>query len=140
MRSDLVSRRMILMVLVSSLLLAEGPKRTIYVDRMEGLEPYVEKALLDAELSFNFIEEAKRPEMKAELKRLHSVYGEILYQHKFGRSETHRLELRNVETNQVIAWHQFKLGDTEASKKAAAADFAAKVKTALLKRDGKGQS
>ena len=113
---------------------AQEKKRTIYVDRMEDLSPYVEKALIDAELSFEFIEEEKRPELKAELKRLHAAYGEILYKHKFGRSETHRLELRNVETNQVIAWHQFPLKDGAEARKAIAAEFAAKVKAAMKKQ------
>ncbi len=134
MQRDLVRRCLLGIVLCSCLVFAQEKKRTIYVDRMEDLAPYVEKALIDAELSFEFIEEEKRPELKAELKRLHAAYGEILYKHKFGRSETHRLELRNVETNQVIAWHQFPLKDGAEARKAIAAEFAAKVKAAMKKQ------
>jgi hypothetical protein len=116
---------------------AAQERKTIYVDRMEGLEPFVEKALQDAELPFDFIEEEKQPEMKAGLKRMHSAYGEILYQHKLGRNETHRLELRDVETNRLIAWHSFKLSGEEASRRRAANEFAAKVKKAMQKRRGR---
>ncbi|MFN9262524.1 MAG: hypothetical protein ACK6DY_03415 [Acidobacteriota bacterium] len=134
MRSDLVRRWLMVIALSACLVSAQEKRKTIYVDRMEGLTPFVEKALTDAELPFDFIEEEKRPELKAQLKKLHSAYGEILYKHKFGRSETHRLELRNVETDQVIAWHQFQLKDGDEAKKAAAAAFAAKVKAAMTKQ------
>ncbi len=104
-------------------------QKTIYVDRMEGMEAIVEKALKDAELPFDFIEEAKQPELKATLARMHSAYAEILYKHKLGRTETHRLELRDVERNKVIATHEFKLtGADEAARRKAAEEFAAKVK------------
>jgi hypothetical protein len=96
---DLVRHCWLGIVLCACLVFGQDKKRTIYVDRMEDLAPYVEKALIDAELPFEFIEEEKRPELKAELKRLHAAYGEILYKQKFGQNETHRLELRNVETN-----------------------------------------
>ena len=110
-------------------------RKTIYVDRMEGLESFVEKALRDAELPFDFIEEENRPEMKANLKKMHSAYGEILYKHKLGRNETHRLELRDVERNKVIAWHAFQLkSNDDESRKRAAAEFAAKVRTAMEKQ------
>lgn len=108
-------------------------RKTVYVDRMEGLEAFVEKALQDAELPFDFIEEEKKPEMKATLAKMHSAYGEILYKHKMGRNETHRLELRDVERNKVIAWHQFALNSDDASKQRAAAEFAGKVRSALAK-------
>jgi hypothetical protein len=68
---------------------------------------------------------------------MHSAYGEILYQHKLGRNETHRLELRDVETNRLIAWHSFKLSGEEASRRRAANEFAAKVKKAMQKRRGR---
>jgi hypothetical protein len=112
-------------------LLAEERKK-IHVDRMEGMEPIVEKALQDAELPFDFVEEIQHPDLKANLRKMHSAYGEILYKHKLGRNETHRLELRDVERNKVIAWHAFQLipNDPESSRKAAA-EFATKVRAAL---------
>jgi hypothetical protein len=120
-----------------TLMLASLPaqeRKTIYVDKMEGLEPFVEKALQDAELPFEFIEEEKRPDMKASLKKMHSAYAEILYKHKLGRNETHLLELRDVETNKIIASHSFKLAGDEEAKRRAAAEFATKVRSAMKKR------
>jgi hypothetical protein len=123
----------------ASLLLCAQDRKTIYVDRMEGLEPFVEKALQEAELPFDFIEEDKQPDLKANLKRNHSAYGEILYKHKLGRNETHRLELRDVETNKVIAWHSFQLSGDEAARKRAASEFAAKVRDGMQKAKGKSK-
>lgn len=121
---------------VLALTLAGQDRRTVYVDRMEGLEPFVEKALQDAELPFDFIEEKEKPEMKANLRRMQSAYGEILYRHKLGRNETHRLEFRDVKTNKVIAWHSFQLKGDEESRRAAAAEFASKVRQAMEKKKG----
>jgi hypothetical protein len=103
---------------------------------MEGLEPFVEKALQNAELPFDFIEENEKPEMKASLRRMQSAYGEILYRHKLGRNETHRLEFRDVKTNKVIATHTFQLKGDDESRQSAAAEFASKVRQALDKRKG----
>ncbi len=131
------------MKLLNTLLLAAAlivtlpgqDRKKIYVDRMEGLESLVEKALVDAGLAFDFVEEEKQPELKANLKKMHSAYGEILYKHKLGRNETHRLELRDVETGKVIAWHMFQLkGTDEEVRRKEAAAFAAKVRKAMDKQ------
>ncbi|MBY0505100.1 MAG: hypothetical protein K2X03_14405 [Bryobacteraceae bacterium] len=108
--------------------MAAEERKTIYVDRMAGLESFVEKALQAAELPFDFIDEEKRPELKANLAKMHSAYGEILYQNKLGRTESHRLELRDVETNRVLAWHAFPLRGDDDSRRRAAEAFAKKVK------------
>ena len=125
------------MVVGMALAFATGAenRKTIYVDRMEGLEPFVEKALQSAELPFDFIEERNRPELKATLAKSHSVYGELLYKHKLGRTGTHRLELLDVEKNKVIAWHAFELSGGEESRKRAAEAFAASVKKAWATRN-----
>lgn len=109
-------------------------RKTIYVDKMEGLEPYVEQALKSVELPFDFIEESTKPELKATLAKMHSAYGELLYKHKLGRNETHVLEFRDVERNKVIASHTFALKGDDDSRKQAAKDFAAKVKSAWAKQ------
>lgn len=112
-------------------------RKTVYVDRMEGLEPFVEKALQDAELPFDFVEEEKQPEMKAGLRRTQSAYGEILYKHKLGRNETHRLEFRDVKSNKVLASHVFQLKGDDESRRVAASEFASKVRKALGRRGGR---
>jgi hypothetical protein len=121
---------------VLAMTLMAQDRKTVYVDRMEGLEPFVEKALQDAELPFDFIEEKDKPEMKANLRRMQSTYGEILYRHKLGRNETHRLEFRDLKTNKVIASHTFQLKGDDESRRAAAAEFASKVRQAMEKRKG----
>lgn len=109
-------------------------RKTIYVDRMSGLEPFVEKALLDAELPFDFIEEQKSPDLKANLARLHAAQGEILYNFKLGRRETHRLELRDVDSGKVIAYHDFHLLSDDTLRRRAAVAFAQKVRKAWSKQ------
>jgi hypothetical protein len=108
---------------------------TIYVDRMEGMEPFVEKALRDAKLGFSFVEEQQRPDLKANLESKHSAYGEILYKTKLGRTDSHRLELWDVERRQVIASYDFSLTNaSEDARRKAAEEFAKRVKEAMLKR------
>lgn len=126
--------RIALLGVLLSLPLAAQDRRTIYVDRMEGLEPFVEQAMQHAELAFDFVEEAQQPELKADLRRARSAYAELLYQRKLGRNETHRLELRDLATNRVIAAHTFKLSSDENSRRLAAAQFAEKVRKAMAKQ------
>jgi hypothetical protein len=120
--------------LVLTLPLSASERKTIFVDRMDGLEPFVEKALQSAELPFDFVEESKRPELKADLVRTRSAHAELLYKHKLGRNETHRLELRDLERNTVIARHDFELHADDGSRKRAAEEFAAKAKSAWARR------
>jgi hypothetical protein len=120
---------MLIAAVLASPLIAQE-RKTVYVDKMEGLEVHVEKALKDAELPFDFIEERANPELKASLSKMHPEYAEILYKHKYGRSETHHLELIDVATKKVIARHTFALGSTDADRMKGARDFAEKVKKA----------
>lgn len=109
-------------------------RKTVYVDRMDGLEPFVERALAAAELPFDFIEEQKKPEMKATLAKKHSAYAEILYKGKLGRNEDHILELTNVETGKVIASYSFAIKTDDGSRARIAEAFAQQVKRAFQKR------
>ena len=118
-------------ILLTSTLLSQE-KLTVYVDKMDGLESSVEKALQDAELPFKFIEELKQPDLKAKLSKTHSgAYAEILYKKSTGRNEDHRLELIDVKTGKTIASHAFKLDTSDAGKSRIAADFATQVRTKL---------
>jgi hypothetical protein len=115
-------------------LVAEN-RSTIYVDRMEGMEPFVEKALQDAKLGFNFVEELKRPDLKANLESKHSAYGEVLYKTKLGRSDTHSLQLWDLERHEVIASYEFTLSNSsDEARSKAAEEFAKRVKQALASR------
>jgi hypothetical protein len=118
---------------IAAIPLLAQERQTIYVDRMDGLESFVERALQAAELPFDFVEEVKQPEFKTSLSRMHAAYGEILYRHKLGRSETHHLELRDVARNKVVAGHSFHLKGDDESRERAAREFAEKVKKAIGK-------
>lgn len=109
-------------------------RKTIYVDKMDGLEPFVEKALLAAELPYEFIEELQKPDMKATLAKKHSAYAEILYKNKLGRDEDHVLELVEVDTGKVLASYSFALKGDEASRRKIAEAFAAQVKKSGAKK------
>jgi len=110
-------------------------RSTLYVDRMDGMEPYVEKALQDIRLGFNFVEELKRPDLKASLEQKHSAAGEILYKTKLGRSDTHTLQLWDVDRHEVIASYEFSLtNSSEEARRKAADEFAKRVKEAMAKK------
>jgi hypothetical protein len=119
--------------LVLSCAMFAADRQTIHVRPMEGMESIVESALRAVELPFDFIEDANPATLRAGLTRMQSPYGELLYKHKLGRHETHRLELRSSRTNKVIASHNFALAGGESSRKEAAEEFARKVKRAWLK-------
>ncbi len=110
------------------------PRKTVYLDKMDGLEPFVEKALQAVELPLDFLEEKQRPELKATLSRMHSAYGEILFRYKLGRTETHTLEFLDVERNKVIARYSFQMGADAATRERIAEAFARRVKQALAKQ------
>ena len=119
----------ILLTITLSAAMFAQQKLSVYVDKMDGLEASVEKALIDAELPFEFVEELKQPDLKAKLAKMHSgAYAEILYTKQTGRNEDHRLELVDVKTGKTIASHSFKLDLSEAAKARIAADFAAQVR------------
>jgi hypothetical protein len=109
-------------------------ERTIYVDKMDGLESYVEKALQAAELPFDFIEEQSQPDFKATLGKLRSGLAEIHYKVKLGRNEDHILELRNLTTGKIVASHSFALRPDAASRTRAAEIFAQAVAKAYAKK------
>jgi hypothetical protein len=126
-------KKLFLIFAISSALFAQE-KLVVYVDKMNGLESSVEKALADAELPFQFIEELKQPELKVKLAKLHSgAYAEILYKKSTGRNEDHRLEMVDVKTGKTIASHGFKLDTADQAKSRIAADFANEVRKSLKK-------
>lgn len=114
---------------------APGVSKRVYVEKMFGLEAYVEKALKDKELPFEFIEETRQPELKATLKKKTSnFYGQILYREKFGRDEDHSLELYDIDKEKVVASYSFKLVAGSAGLERIAQEFANRVTAALKGR------
>lgn len=106
----------------------------VYLDPMDGLEAYVQKALQAEGLPFEFEQGAVQPDLRTALRKLRSAEGEILFRTKLGRNEDHELELRDLRTNTVIARHAFALQESRAARQQAAAEFARKVKRAWKKK------
>ncbi len=126
--------KVLLLTITLAAALSAQQKLSVYVDRMDGLEANVEKALTDAELPFEFIEELKQPDLKAKLAKMHSgAYAEILYTKTTGRNEDHRLEMVDTKTGKTIAYLNFKLDTSDAAKTRIATDFAAQVRKNLKK-------
>lgn len=129
----MVMKTLLLTFTLSAALFAQE-KLIVYVDKMDGMESNVEKALTDAELPFQFIEELKQPDLKVTLAKMHSgAYAEILYKKSTGRNEDHRLELVDVKTGKTIASHGFKLDTADEAKSRIATAFAAEVRKNLNK-------
>jgi hypothetical protein len=136
--ATLAPRRLVLagalMLSLSGAGLAFSGQKSVYVDRMGGLEPFVETALQEQELPFTFLEEERQPALKARLKKQHgSVYAEILYKNKLGRTEDHVLELLDLEKGKVVASYAFRLESSPEARKAIAVEFARRVKKEFTK-------
>lgn len=112
--------------------LAFAGERTVHVDRMGGLGPYVEEALQRQELGLEFVDEDEAPSMKAWLKRNQpSAHAEMLYREKLGRTEDRVLELVDAQKGKVLVRYKFRMDTTDRGLKSAAAEFAARVKKLL---------
>lgn len=129
-----MSQTLLTAALLMLMLPVSGQERQlIYLHRMDGLEVFVQEALRDTKLPFTFIEQMRQPDLKSKLDKMDTAYGEVLYLRRSGEKETHRLELREVAGNRIIASHDFALGKDDESKKGVAKEFASKVKKALEK-------
>jgi hypothetical protein len=112
--------------------LAAADAKTVYVDRMQGLESFVEEALRQVELPFSFVEEMKNPELKATLRqRTNKTYAEILYHAKTGRNDLFALDLYDLKQQKVIATYEFRKPTDDNGKREVAKGFAQAVKKAL---------
>jgi hypothetical protein len=122
----------LLTVLLAGATLFAADRQTVYVDKMNGLESYVEDALKRQELPFDFVEEVRFPDLKTQLKqRSPKTYAEILYHKQTGRTDIYTLELLDLRTNKIVAHTEFKMPYDEDSKKSVARDFAAAVRKAI---------
>ena len=121
------STTLVFLVLAGSLFAADA-RKTLFIDKMGGLETFVEKALAEKEVKVEVIEEAMHPDLKVQLgKTFTSVYAEILYQKQTGRKEESTLKAIDVKTGKALVEHSFHLSD-DASKKRAAETFVEALK------------
>lgn len=113
-------------------LLAAGPRKTIFLDKMDGFETYVEQAFKEKEINIEVLTEEAHPDLKAILgKRFKSVYAEALYRKQTGRTEDTEIKLIDVNTGKTLLVHQFKMGTDDSGKRRAAAGFADALKKKL---------
>lgn len=110
---------------------AEG-RKTIFLDRMAGLETHIEKAALEAELPVEFLEEAEHPDLKVLLgNKFSSVHAEVLYRRNTGRTENTILEVIDVKTKKTLLTYEFKWAAEEGTKKRIAREFVQRLKARL---------
>jgi hypothetical protein len=125
-------RSALLALLTLGLTLSAADRKTIFIDRMDGLEQYVEEAIRTSEARVEFIEEREHPDLKVLLgKQFTSVYAEILYEKQTGRKGGYVLRAVDVKTGKEIASETFTAQTTDAGKRQVAGRFASKLKAKL---------
>jgi hypothetical protein len=116
---------------VSSLVFADG-RKSLFVDKMNGFETYLETAVKTQELNVELIEEVEHPDLKVLLgNKFTSVAAEVLYRKNTGRTDDSTLQLIDIRTKKPIVTYDFKMPGDEAGKKKAAEEFIRQVKTKL---------
>lgn len=128
----LLNRAVLTSLIVLSSILSAADRKTVFLDRMGGLEAYIEKAAEQQELNVEFIEEAMHPDLKVLLgKKFTSVSAEILYKKNTGRAEDTTLQVIDMKTKKVLVTHDFRMATDDAGKKRIAADLVSKLKGKL---------
>jgi hypothetical protein len=111
---------------------AAAGRKTVFLDKMGGLEAYIEKAAGNQELGVEFIEEAEHPDLKVLLgKKFTSVHAEVLYRKNTGRNEDSTLQVVDVKTRKPILTFDFKWSGDEAARQRVASDFVRQLKEKL---------
>lgn len=104
---------------------AAADRKTIFLDRMNGFERYVEEAIRLQELNVEFIAEEHHPDLKILLgKQFTSVAAEIIYQRQTGRKGESILRAVDVKTGKPMVTFRFVMQEDDASRKRAALSFA----------------
>ena len=121
-----------LLLLCAALPLAASDRKTIFLDRMGGLEAYIEKAAAEAELPLEFLEEAEHPDLKVLLgNKFSSVHAEVLYRKNTGRTENTTLEVIDTKTRKTLLTYDFRWQSDEGGRKRVAREFVSRLKSKL---------
>lgn len=124
----------VLALLCATALASGGPKKTVFLDKMNGFEEIVAEALQSAEAPLEIIEEAAHPDLKILLgKAFTSVHAEILYQKQTGRRDESLLKAIDVKTGKEIVSYRFHMETDRASNLKAARAFAGLLRLKLSK-------
>ena len=123
---------MLCLLLLAGSVLGGPGRKTVFLDRMAGLEEFIERAAVEQELNVEFIEEAMHPDLKVLLgKKFTSVHAEILYKKNTGRVEDTTLQVIDVKTKKPLLTHEFRMATDEAGKRRIASDLVKKLKGML---------
>ena len=107
-------------------------RKSIFLDKMDGFETFIEKAAAQQDFPLELLEEAEHPDLKVLLgKKFTSVHAEVLYQKQTGRKENSRLTVVDTKTQKSIMTHDFNMGADDATKQRAADHFVKKLKDAI---------
>jgi hypothetical protein len=110
-------------------------RKTLFLDKMDGFEVYIERAIQRQELNLELIEEIEHPDLKAMLgKRFKSVYAEVMYRKNTGRTEDSTLTVVDMKTGKPVLQHNFQMGGSEDAKQRNADEFVRKVKELVEKK------
>lgn len=120
-----MTRRLIVLcctLFATSLLASDTHRKTIFIDRMGGLERWIEIAIAEKEVKVEVLEEEMHPDLKVLLgKKFTSVYAEILYQKQTGRKEESVLKAVEPKTGKTIVEYSFHMSGDNSKKQAAEA-------------------
>lgn len=107
-------------------------RKSIFLDKMDGFETFIEKAAVEQDLRLELLEEAEHPDLKVLLgKKFTSVHAEVLYKKQTGRNESSRLTVVDTKTQKPILTHDFNMGADNETKQRAADQFVKKLKDAI---------
>lgn len=124
----------LLVSLCVAALASAPPKKTVFLDKMNGFEEIVAEALQSSEAPLEVIEEAAHPDLKILLgKAFTSVHAEVLYQKQTGRRDESILKAVDVKTGKEIVSYRFHMEADRPAKLKAARTFADLLRAKLSK-------
>lgn len=119
-------------LLVSTVAANPLDRKSIFLDKMDGFEAFIEKAAAQQDLRLELLEEAEHPDLKVLLgKKFTSVHAEVIYKKQTGRNENSRLTVVDAKSQKSILTHDFNMGGSDESKQKAADQFVQKLKNAI---------
>lgn len=99
-------------------------RKTVFLDKMDGFEVYIQDAVRQAELKLEFIEEAEHPDLKVMLgKRFKSVAAEVMYKKNTGRNDDATFRVVDVKTGKEVMVFNFRMATDEPTRKRVARQF-----------------
>lgn len=109
-------------------------RKTLFLDKMDGFEVYIERAIKKMELDtkVELIEEAEHPDLKAMLGgKFTSIYAEALYQKQTGLTDNTRITLVDVKSKKRLLTYDFRWKAEEDAKQKAADEFVRRLRDHL---------